>query len=82
MKKIAKISLVTALAVAGFATNSFAADTLAEAFTNGKESGAVKSYYYAQTFDGAGKNDVAGFLRNHVPEYAAHTAEGGIGVEM
>ena len=29
MKKIAKISLVTALAVAGFATNSFAADTLA-----------------------------------------------------
>ena len=57
MKKIAKISLVTALAVAGFATNSFAADTLAEAFTNGKVSGAVKSYYYAQTFDGAGKND-------------------------
>ena len=29
MKKIAKLSLVTALAVAGFATNSFAADTLA-----------------------------------------------------
>ncbi len=57
MKKIAKISLVTALAVAGFATNSFAADTLAEAFTNGKASGAVKSYYFAQTFDGAGKND-------------------------
>lgn len=57
MKKIAKTSLVTALAVAGFTTNSFAADTLAEAFTNGKTSGAIKSYYFAQTFDGTGKND-------------------------
>jgi hypothetical protein len=57
MKKIAKISLVTALAVTGFTANVFAADTLSEAFSNGKFKGDVRSFYYAQTFDGAGKND-------------------------
>jgi len=57
MNKFAKISLVTSLALAGLSSSAMAADTLAEAFSNGKLKGALKSYYFAQTFEGAGKND-------------------------
>ena len=57
MKKIAKLSLVTAVAVVGFSSSAFAADSISESFSNGKVKGSIKSYYFAQTFDGAGKND-------------------------
>lgn len=51
MKKIAKLSLIATMAISGFTTSTFAADSLSEAFSNGKLTGALKSYYYAQTFD-------------------------------
>jgi len=57
MNKFAKISLVASLAIAGLSASAQAADTLADAFANGKLSGAVKVYHFAQSFDGAGKND-------------------------
>ncbi|MBU3015628.1 porin [Poseidonibacter lekithochrous] len=57
MKKIAKSSLATAIAITGFTSSVYAADSISEAFSNGKVKGSVKSYYFAQDFDGAGKND-------------------------
>ncbi len=57
MKKIAKLSLATAIAITGFTSSVYAADSISEAFSNGKVKGSVKSYYFAQDFDGAGKND-------------------------
>jgi hypothetical protein len=57
MTKFAKTSLITASLIAGMATSLSAADSISEAFSNGKLQGSLKSYYYAQTFDGAGKND-------------------------
>jgi len=44
--KLAKLSLA-AIVVAGLASSSFAADTLADAFKNGKVNGELKAYYFA-----------------------------------
>ena len=41
--KLAKLSLA-AMVVAGLATSSFAADTLADAFKNGKVRGEIKAF--------------------------------------
>ncbi|AHJ11769.1 OprD family outer membrane porin [Sulfurospirillum multivorans] len=43
--KLAKLSLA-AIVVAGLASSSFAADTLADAFKNGKVSGELRAYYF------------------------------------
>jgi hypothetical protein len=43
--KLAKLSLA-AIVVAGLATSTFAADTLADAFKNGKVKGEIKAYYF------------------------------------
>ncbi len=43
--KLAKLSLA-AIVVAGLASSSFAADTLADAFKNGKVSGQIQAYYW------------------------------------
>ena len=43
--KLAKLSLA-AIVVAGLASSSFAADTLADAFKNGKVEGELKAYYF------------------------------------
>jgi imipenem/basic amino acid-specific outer membrane pore len=43
--KLAKLSLA-ALVVAGLASSSFAADTLADAFKNGKASGELRAWYF------------------------------------
>ncbi len=45
--KLAKLSLA-AMMVAGLASSSFAADTLADAFKNGKVNGAVQGYYWTK----------------------------------
>lgn len=45
--KLAKLSLV-AMVVAGLTSSSFAADTLADAFKNGKVSGQLKSSYFTR----------------------------------
>jgi len=45
--KLAKLSLA-AIVVAGLATSSFAADTLADAFKAGKVSGALQGYYWTR----------------------------------
>ncbi|MDC0933329.1 OprD family outer membrane porin [Arcobacteraceae bacterium] len=51
MKKIVKLSLIAAAAVAGLSTSSLAADSIAEAFQNGKVKGSVKSFYFAKSTD-------------------------------
>ena len=48
--KLAKLSLA-AMVVAGLASSSFAADTLADAFKNGKVNGELKAWYFDQTVD-------------------------------
>ena len=48
--KLAKLSLA-AMMVAGLASSSFAADTLADAFKNGKVNGAIQAYYWTRDKD-------------------------------
>lgn len=48
--KLAKLSLV-AVVVAGLSTSSFAADTLADAFKNGKVSGELRAWYFDRETD-------------------------------
>ncbi len=43
--KLAKLSLAT-MVIAGLASSSFAADTLADAFKNGKVTGEIKAFYF------------------------------------
>ena len=57
MKKIAKISFVAVLAMAGFTSNAMAADSIKEAFSKGKVKGSLKSYYFVQNFDNVSSND-------------------------
>ena len=62
--KLAKLSLA-AMVVAGLASSSFAADTLADAFKNGKVNGELKAYYFSKDREAdltngttAGRNDI------------------------
>ncbi len=50
--KLAKLSLA-AMVVAGLASSSFAADTLADAFKNGKVKGEIKAWYFDKTVENA-----------------------------
>ncbi|MCD8478018.1 MAG: major outer membrane protein, partial [Sulfurospirillum sp.] len=55
--KLAKLSLA-AMVVAGLASSSFAADTLADAFKNGKVSGELKAWYFDKSVeDSKGDNN-------------------------
>jgi len=54
--KLAKLSLA-AIVVAGLTSSSFAADTLADAFKNGKVNGELKAYYFT-TDDGTSDADI------------------------
>ncbi len=54
--KLAKLSLA-AIVVAGLASSSFAADTLADAFKNGKVNGELKAYYFTND-NGTSKEDI------------------------
>lgn len=57
MKKIAKLSLIASIAIGTMSTSLSAADSISEAFTNGKFKGSLKSYYFAQTFDDSATKD-------------------------
>ena len=58
--KLAKLSLA-AIVVAGLTSSSFAADTLADAFKNGKVNGELKAYYFSKDRpDGAGADGIFG----------------------
>lgn len=59
-KRLSVIGVSLLLGLGGFAGSAFADDDttdLKDWFSKGKIDGALKSYYFAQTFDGAGKND-------------------------
>jgi len=55
--KLAKLSLA-AIVVAGLASSSFAADTLADAFKNGSVNGELKAYYFANKDDSGDKDSL------------------------
>lgn len=57
MKKITKISLAAVVALAGLQNVAMAGDNLAEAFTNGKVKGQLKSYYFAKDYKNATNDD-------------------------
>ncbi len=67
--KLAKLSLA-AMVVAGLASSSFAADTLADMFKNGKAGGELRAWYFDREIDteGAGADtdgsifDIGGYL--------------------
>jgi imipenem/basic amino acid-specific outer membrane pore len=73
--KLAKLSLA-AMVVAGLATSSFAADTLADAFKNGKVSGEIKAFYFDRDTGDAtasyGKGDASifttGLMLNYITD--------------
>ncbi len=74
MKKFAKISLIASLAISS--SSLFAADSISEAFTNGKFKGELKSYYFAQNFDGAGKNDSSIWVNGGMFNYVTDSYKG------
>lgn len=55
--KFAKLSLM-AIILGGLVTNSFGADTLADAFKNGKISGELKAWYFQMDVEKAGTVDI------------------------
>lgn len=55
--KLAKLSLVT-IAVIGISTSSFAANTLGDAFKEGKLSGEVKAYYFDRNTKTVGNDSI------------------------
>ncbi|MDD3343883.1 MAG: OprD family outer membrane porin [Sulfurospirillaceae bacterium] len=66
--KIAKLSLA-AIVVAGLVSSSFAADTLADAFKNGKLSGEIKTFYFDRDNGTTSANIVsAGLMLNYVTD--------------
>jgi hypothetical protein len=73
--KLAKLSLA-AIVVAGLTTSSFAADTLADAFKNGKLTGEIKAFYFDRDTGDAtasfGKGDASifttGLMLNYVTD--------------
>ncbi len=63
--KLAKLSLA-AIVVAGLSTSSFAADTLADAFKEGKVSGELKAYYFDADYgDSSGDIFTTGLMLNY-----------------
>jgi len=54
--QIAKLSLVAAM-VLGFSGSVYAADTLADAFKNGKVNGELKAWYWDKTSDGTAQHN-------------------------
>ncbi len=54
--KTAKLSLVAIIATVGFSSHMYGADTLAEAFANGKFNGELKAWYWDKTEDNANGN--------------------------
>ncbi|MBV5277968.1 MAG: OprD family outer membrane porin [Campylobacteraceae bacterium] len=64
--KLAKLSLA-AIVVAGLASSSFAADTLADAFKNGKVNGELKAYYVTHDADNTDRTDIltTGIMLNY-----------------
>ena len=67
--KLAKLSLA-AMVVAGLATSSFAADTLADAFAKGKVSGELKAWYFDRDIEGGSDADIinTGLMLNYVTD--------------
>ncbi|RXI45020.1 porin [Malaciobacter mytili] len=57
MNKLIKKSLIATLAITSITSSSFAADSLVEAFSNGKVKGEIKSYYFNENYDSASSSD-------------------------
>lgn len=77
--KLAKLSLA-AIVVAGLATSSFAADTLADAFKNGKLTGEIKAFYFDRDTGDAvaafGKGDASLFANGLMLNYVTDSLMG------
>lgn len=70
--KLAKFSVVVATMVIGCVSNSFAADTLSDAFKEGKVNGQLKAYYR----DFGGAQDTSGFATGGELGYVTGTLNG------
>lgn len=67
--KLAKLSLV-AMVVAGLTSSSFAADTLADAFKNGKVSGELRAWYFDRDNGSTAHEDIisTGVMLNYITD--------------
>jgi hypothetical protein len=78
MKRITKLSLVTALSLSSLVTIANANESLADAFTNGKIKGEIKSVYSNSNFLGNSKSDdiatVGGSLGYRTADFYGLTA--------
>lgn len=72
MNKLIKKSLIATIAITSITSSSFAADSLVEAFSNGKVKGEIKSYYFDENYDSASTSDnsiwVNGGMLNYVTD--------------
>lgn len=76
MEKSIKLSLIAALSVTAFTANVVASDTLAEAFSNGKFKGDLKSFYFARGYEGNTKKDASIFVNGGSFNYITDSLDG------
>ncbi|MDD2384829.1 MAG: porin [Sulfurospirillaceae bacterium] len=72
--KLAKLSLA-AIVVAGLVSSSFAADTLADAFKNGKVTGEIKAFYFDRD-NGTGAENASIFVTGLMLNYVTDSLNG------
>jgi len=76
MKKLVKMSCLAALAVVGLQNVATAGDKLAEALTNGKVKGQLKSYYFSKTYDNGTAKDASILVNGALLGYKTGDFEG------
>ncbi len=76
MNRFIKSSLVASIVVSGITSSSFAADSLAESFSNGKFKGGLKSYYFAKTYEDSTKVDPSIWVNGGYLNYVTDTLNG------
>lgn len=76
MKKLTKSSLVASIVIATMPSSLLAADSISEAFTNGKFKGSLKSYYFAQNFDSPAKEDSSIWANGGIFNYVTDSYKG------
>lgn len=76
MNKLIKKSLIATIAITSITSSSFAADSLVEAFSNGKVKGEIKSYYFDENYDSASTSDNSIWANGGMLNYVTDSFKG------
>jgi len=76
MNKFTKISLLTALSLASVSSSALAANSLTDAFSNGKTKGALKSYYFIRNYDQSTTKDASIWVNGGYLNYVTDDFKG------